>query len=213
MMSKAKRVWEVMAPIDEIKPADDRRYKAPVKVRKINADDVKLLRAESKVFDSVNVIDGAWIVEKDGDQFVFDKSCVSRWKSKKAAQGASFAADAAAVYKSFHGDEHAYVGRGNVQLTWWTNYISSGLAIGSGLDLLFNPELVKAPKIAYELMAHGMITGEGFAAGNKLGDFIGGMRKDYVNARKMINSRDLHSYQPIAELAELFEEMLLEAKL
>jgi hypothetical protein len=212
LITKTKKVWEVMVPINEINPADDRRYKAPVKVRKIDAGDAKLLRVESKVFDTVNVLAGAWIVEKDGDQFVFDKNCVSCWRSKKAALGAAFAGDAAAAYENFGGVEHTYIGRGYVQLTWWANYISSGLAIGRGLDLLFNPEVVKIPQVAYELMSHGMVTGEGFANGHKLSDYIAGTHKDYVNARKMANGRDIHSYQPIAELADLFEQMLLEAK-
>jgi hypothetical protein len=58
-----------------------------------------------------------------------------------------------------------------------------------------------------------MLTGAGFANGRKLTDYVFGSKKDYVNARRMVNAGDAASYQPIAEIAELFEEMLLEAKL
>jgi hypothetical protein len=40
-----------------------------------------------------------------------------------------------------------------------------------------------------------------------------GEKTDYVNARRMVNAGDGDSYHPIAEIAELFGAMLLEAKL
>jgi hypothetical protein len=213
MENKTIKVWEVMVPIDEINPEDIRRYKAPVKVRKISKDDVELLKKEDKTFEKADVIDGAWIVEKDGDQFVIDKNGSSKWKSNKASRGAAFAGDPAAAYTKAAGDEFAYFGRGYVQLTWWDNYIKSGLALGRGLDLLFNPELVKEPQIAYSLMAYGMRTGEGYANGRKFSDYFYGSTKNYSQARRMVNAGDKTSYAPIAEIAGLFEEMLFEAKL
>jgi predicted chitinase len=55
---------------------------------------------------------------------------------------------AAKTYDQDDGIEHAYYGRGYVQLTWWSNYAQAGIAIGLGLDLLLDPELVKTPAIA-----------------------------------------------------------------
>lgn len=213
MIDKQIKIWEIMVPIDEIAPSNSRLYKAPVKIKKIEPSEVAQLQAISKKFQSVDVINGAWIVEKDGDQFVIDKSGRNIWQSKKASVGAAYASAASNAYKNFHGDEHAYFGRGYVQLTWWNNYVDAGVALNRGLDLLFNPLLVKDPQTAYNLMVHGMITGAGFANGRMLRDYIFGDKKDYSNARRMVNAADHHSYQPIADIAELFEEMLLEAKL
>ena len=67
--------------------------------------------------------------------------------------------------------------------------------------------------MAYDIMAHGMLTGDGFANKHKLADYIIGSKTDYFSARKMVNGGDAASYQPIADIAKLFEEMLLEAKL
>ena len=54
-------------------------------------------------------------------------------------------------------------------------------------------------------MAHGMLTGDGFANKHKLADYIIGSKTDYFNARKMVNGGDAASYQPIADIAKLFE--------
>jgi hypothetical protein len=139
MIDKHIKVWEVMVPIDEIAPANSRRYKAPVKIRKIEADDVATLQAMSKTFPATDVLGGAWIVERDGDQFVVSPSGTTTWHSKKALMGAAFGGAASATYKNFHGDEHVYFGRGYVQLTWWSNYVDAGVALNRGLDLLFDP--------------------------------------------------------------------------
>lgn len=212
MLDKQIKVWEVMVPIDEIAPSNSRRYKAPVKVKLIEAADVELLKAMSRNLLAANVLGGAWIVEKDGDQFVVDATGTTTWQSKKSEMGATFGAAATKTYLNFHGDERAYFGRGYVQLTWWSNYVAAGVALRRGLDLLFDPLLVKNPQVAYDIMAHGMITGEGFANRHTLQKYIFGDKKDYLNARRMVNGGDVGSYQPIAEIAELFEEMLLESK-
>ena len=213
MVDKHIKVWEVMVPIDEIAVANKRRYKAPVKIKKIESDDVVLLAKLSKIFQSASVLGGAWIVEKDGDQFVISATGTEVWHSKKAAVGAAFAGGASATYTHFHGDEHVYFGRGYVQLTWWNNYVAAGVSLGRGLDLLFDPLLVKQQQVAYDIMAHGMLSGDGFANKHKLADYIIGSKTDYFNARKMVNGGDAASYQPIADIAKLFEEMLFEAKL
>jgi hypothetical protein len=212
LVDKTIKVWEVMVPIDEIAPEDKRRYKAPLKIRKITAADQELLKKQGTIFDKENVVDGAWIVEKDGDQFVINSVGAQKWHSKGAVRGAVFKGTPAAAYTAFAGDEFAYYGRGYVQLTWWDNYLTSGINIGRGLDLLFDPELVKQPATAYQLMAHGMRTGQGFANKRKFSDYFYGNTTNYSSARRMVNAGDKGSYAPIAEVALLFEQMLFESK-
>ncbi|HEX8499168.1 MAG TPA: glycoside hydrolase family 19 protein [Pyrinomonadaceae bacterium] len=79
-----------------------------------------------------------------------------------------------------------YYGRGYVQLTWKSNYQSMGKALG--VDLVNHPERALVPSISYRIMSHGMRKGS--FTGVKLGDFIGGGRADYRNARKIINGLD-----------------------
>lgn len=213
MIEKNIKVWNVMVPIDEDRPADFRLYKAPVKVKKIELSDVDILAKLGKKIDATALVGGAWVVEKDGDQFLVDAAGKQTWRSKNSDYGATFSKAASATYHNFHGDEATYTGRGYVQLTWWYNYVSASVALGRGLELLFSPDKVKEPQIAYDVMADGMVNGHGFANGRKLSNYILGTVKDYKNARKMVNYYDMGSYQPIAEIAELFEAMLLEARL
>ena len=213
MIEKHIKVWNVMVPIDESYPENIRRYKAPVKVKRTEMGDADVLAKMSKKIDRAALLGGAWIVEKDGDQFLIDSAGKQTWQSKGSDYGATFSKAASAAYNNFHGDICVYTGRGYVQLTWWYNYAAAGVALGKGLELLFAPDKVKEPQIAYDVMAHGMFTGSGFANGRKLSQYIVGDQKDYVNARKMVNYSDKASYTPIAELAELFEAMLLEARL
>ena len=213
MIEKRRTVWNVMVPIDESQPSNSRLYKAPVKVKKIELSDTDILAKMGKKIDATALVGGAWVVERDGDQFLVDANGKQTWHSKNSDYGASFTKAASATYKNFHGDEAVYTGRGYVQLTWWYNYVAAGVALGRSLELLFLPDKVKEPQIAYDVMADGMITGRGFANGRKLSDYILGTVKNYKSARKMVNYYDTGSYQPIAELAELFEAMLLEARL
>ncbi len=203
-----KDVWEVMVPIDEISPADSRRYKAPVKVQLITAADMAALRkAAPKIPD---VTGGAWVIEQDGNQFVIASNGRQVWQSKNAAMGANFSEAESATFKAATGVEQRYYGRGYVQLTWWANYISTAFAIGMGFDLLLDPELVKQPAIAYKIMAHCMRTGDGFANNHKFADYFYGGTKNYAQARRMVNGVD-HKDE-IADIAVLFERILFEAK-
>jgi hypothetical protein len=118
---------------------------------------------------------------------------------------------AATTYNDDSGDENAYYGRGYVQLTWWSNYAKSSVALNRGLDLLINPEHVLGPATAYALMSHGMRTGFGFANRHKFTDFFGGQNRDYKHARKMVNGMD-HA-EDIAKLAEGFEAVLLDSRM
>mgnify|MGYP003606533765 CR=1 FL=1 len=100
------------------------------------------------------------------------------------------------------GDGMKYCGRGYVQLTWKNNYERAGKAIG--VDLVNNPDLAMKPEYAARIMVEGML--EGWFTGKKLSDYLGGDRKDYVNARRIINGTDRAS--EIAEYARQFEAAL-----
>ncbi|MCP4410198.1 MAG: hypothetical protein GY807_21135 [Gammaproteobacteria bacterium] len=79
-----------------------------------------------------------------------------------------------------------YYGRGYVQLTWKSNYKTASQALG--IDFVRNPDLVMDPNNAAFIMFQGMkdswFTGKGFA------DYIKPDRRDYYNARRIINGID-----------------------
>lgn len=84
------------------------------------------------------------------------------------------------------GDETKYKGRGYVQLTGRGNYRKMSAVIG--LDLLTNPSLAKEASIAYHIMSIGMT--DGLFTGKKLADYINAEKRDYVQARRIINGLD-----------------------
>jgi hypothetical protein len=192
VMLKHRQWLMTMAPVDEIGRGKGRRYHEPVKVKKLDDGSVR-------------------ITEQDGDQFKITAGGAVCAMTRHAVMGTVDGGRAAQAYDQDDGTELAYYGRGYVQLTWWSNYAKSGVAIGRGLDLLFDPELVKTPEIAYALMVHGMESGSGFANGHRFSDYFSAQRSDYVGARKMVNGND-HAAD-IAALARTFEAILLEARL
>jgi predicted chitinase len=124
--------------------------------------------------------------------------------------GAAATQKAVKTYADDDGTELSYFGRGYVQLTWWSNYARASAQLGLGLQLLLDPAQVLQPAIAYQLMAHGMRTGEGFANGRKFSNYFNGAKTDYVKARAMVNGSD-HAAD-IAAIARQFEIILLAAK-
>jgi hypothetical protein len=188
-----ERKWLMtMAPVDEVGHGKGRRYHEPVKVAVLADGSVR-------------------VTEQDGDQFSVSLTGTIKALTKGAKMGTTDGGAAVKTYNDDPGDENAYYGRGYVQLTWWSNYVQASVAIGRGLDLLLNPELVKEPKIAYAVMSHGMRTGFGFANGRKFADFFSGKSRDYKHARKMVNGMD-HA-EDIAKLAEVFEQILLDSRM
>lgn len=191
-MKKIIVSWQMtMDPVDEVGFGKGRRYHMPVKVLRLP--------------------DGSAIVtENDGDQFTVSLEGKAVAVTKRAKMGARDGRAPAKAYTDSPGAPLSYYGRGYVQLTWWANYASAGVAIGRGLDLLFNPELVKRPAIAYALMSHGMRTGQGFANRHKFVHYFSGNTTNYRGARAMVNGSD-HAV-PIANYAKRFESILLESK-
>ncbi len=188
-----QRMWLMtMAPVDEVGMGKGRKYHEPVKVSK-RADGLAL------------------VVEQDGDQFSVSAGGAITALTPKAVMGTVDGGAASQVYDADPGQENAYFGRGYVQLTWWSNYAKAGVALGRGLDLLFDPELVKQPDIAYALMSHAMRTGFGFANGRTLSQYFVGETSNYVAARALVNGSD-HAAD-IAAVALDFEAALSSSKI
>ena len=97
---------------------------------------------------------------------------------------------------------HLYYGRGFVQLTHWVNYKFAGEQLG--IDLINNPDLALQPKYASEILVKGSING--WFTSKKLSDYINDKKKDYINARRVINFLD--KAQLIASYAVVFEKAL-----
>lgn len=100
------------------------------------------------------------------------------------------------------GDGKRFKGRGFVQITGRKNYTdwSNRLSI----DLVANPDKVIERAIAAKILVQGMQ--KGTFTGLRLGNFISGANRDFVNARKIINGLDRAS--KIAAMAEDFLRVL-----
>ncbi|SFI59784.1 glycoside hydrolase family 19 protein [Albimonas pacifica] len=78
-----------------------------------------------------------------------------------------------------------YHGRGFVQLTWLRNY--ADMSVRLGLDLVSNPDLVKSPEIASEVIWEGMLEG---VFGDRLSQHVRPGHLDFRNARRCVNGLD-----------------------
>lgn len=97
---------------------------------------------------------------------------------------------------------HLYYGRGYVQLTWFANYRLASDKLGH--DFLHNPDDVMKPEYAIQILTEGMK--QGWFTGRKLSDYINQSKKDYLNARRIINGMDKADL--IADYAVTFEKAL-----
>ncbi len=84
----------------------------------------------------------------------------------------------------------SYFGRGYVQLTHYTNYRKMGRKLGIPLDA--KPELALDPETSADItilgMYHGVFTGVG------LPKYLSGGRRDFVQARRIVNGLDKAGY-------------------
>jgi hypothetical protein len=187
------KLWTVFQPIEEEGFGGKREYRDPVKVAKTD--------------------EGALVSERDGNQFevAADGSYgPAPGTSAKAKRGSAYGIKPHDTYVKAAGDEHAYYGRGLVQLTWWNTYASAGIVLGLGLELLFKPERLLEFELSYLIMTIGMLEGKSFANGRKCSDYFTDSKTDYAGARAMVNAND-----PLVEIvntALAFEALLLAAR-
>jgi hypothetical protein len=97
-------------------------------------------------------------------------------------------------------------GRGYVQLTWERNYLFAGKKLDR--DLTTDPDAVMNPQVAAEILVVGSL--EGWFTKHKLTDHVNATKKDYTNARRVINGTDKAA--SIASLAEKYEAALTASK-
>ena len=97
---------------------------------------------------------------------------------------------------------HLYYGRGFPQLTWYDNYKLASEKLN--VDFLNNPDLALEQEHSIRILIAGMK--EGWFTGHRLSGHINQSKKNFVNARKIINGTDraLH----IAGIAEIFDRAL-----
>lgn len=100
------------------------------------------------------------------------------------------------------GDGYLYRGRGYVQITGRANYAK--ITKRFGVDYIRSPDHALWTEDATRIMILGMA--EGWFTGRKLSDYVTGTKKDYVNARRVINGQD--KADVIAGYAIVFEKAL-----
>lgn len=92
-----------------------------------------------------------------------------------------------------------------MQLTHAENYRGVGQAIGAGCEFVIDPNRALDPTLSYRVMSHCMRTGEAYANGYTLAQYLNDQATDYVGARRIINGVDRN--QEIAGYAHTFEAM------
>ena len=97
-------------------------------------------------------------------------------------------------------------GRGYVQLTWERNYLRAGKKLDR--DLTTDPDAVMNPQVSAEILVIGSL--EGWFTKHKLTDHINADRKDYINARRVINGTD--KAESVAALARKYEASLIKGE-
>lgn len=126
---------------------------------------------------------GTWYKNRKGEQYSF--------KNGKR--------DSVYLYSEY---PHLYYGRGDTQNTWFDNY--EKLSKVFNVDFLNQPELLLTDEWSTKVTIYSMKNG--LYTGKRLDDYIYQSKKDYVNARRIVNGTDRAKL--IAEYAADFEYAL-----
>ena len=106
--------------------------------------------------------------------------------------------------------KNIFFGRGYIQATWYEVYQKLTLEAkkqGKDWDFINNPDLLLQSEPSVWATFEGMENG--YYTGRKLSDYINPTRREYFNARKIINGKDCAA--KILIYAELFESALTKA--
>ncbi|WP_020187778.1 glycoside hydrolase family 19 protein [Methylopila sp. 73B] len=142
--------------------------------------------------DGCDAILDAWETYGDGDANKLAYLLATAWhESDRFKTMTEYASGAAYegrkdLGNTVAGDGKRFKGRGFVQLTGRRNY--TDWAQRTGIDIVANPDLVKERPLAARILAQGCMLGT--FTGKKLGDYIGGSKVDFPNARRVINGTD-----------------------
>ena len=99
-----------MAPVAEVGQGEGRRYYEPVKVAALADGSVR-------------------VTEQDGDQFSVSPTGVIGALTKGLRWARPMAAHQVKIYDDDPATRTPIDGRGYVQLTWWSNYATAGVAL------------------------------------------------------------------------------------
>lgn len=100
------------------------------------------------------------------------------------------------------GDGPRYRGRGFVQITGRRNYTDWKKRLG--IDLVNQPEQATNPQVAAKILVIGMKLGT--FTGAALGEFVDGNKRDFIEARQVVNDHDRAEH--IAEIAGFYYKAL-----
>lgn len=133
-----------------------------------------------------------------------------QWKTNSKGVKYCFTSGSKKVVYTYDECPHLFYGRGYVQLTWKANYEKADFELkkrgllSKNKSLVQDPELANNPEIAAHIMVLGMKYG--WFTGKSLDDYFTNKRKDYRNARRIINGMDCADM--IAKYAIIFEKAL-----
>jgi hypothetical protein len=198
-VQKTSKQWQMYEPAREMGRGEGKKYFAAAKVFRHLDGRVEVTEQDGHRF--MISAAGALIPNLRGFQNV---------ATLALNVGSNVGGPVSKIYADAPGEAYSYYGRGLVQLTWWTGYLATSVAIGKGVDYLLSPDLLLEFETSYEVMVRGMTAGIGYANRNTLGDYLNDTKTDYLSAREIINGTERASL--FEGIAKQFETMLMNAR-